>query len=180
MDNPRGYAYVSFVRSYNKILTWDWGAAAKAHGQMIDRVEWIENGMNLYDQWPDTGETRTAVKTIIRHMGNQIRQDHIGLIGRRRTPDGVESYPKYGAMPQGFDAVDSVDEVDRVDDADEIASRLRLLSKHLTETQLEMVGRYLELDAPSFSELARDLGCTKSNVARVFKAVRATAERLEI
>ncbi len=179
MSNPRGYAYVSFVRSYDKILSWDWGAAAKVHGQMLDRVEWVGNGMGLYDRWPDAEDTRTVVKTIIKLMGDQIRQDHIGLIGRRRTEHGTECYPKYGALPEGFDAAeDGV--ADEVVNVDELAWRLRELSKHLTSTQLEMVGRYIQLDAPTFIELAHDLGYTPNYVTKVFTQVRKTAERIRI
>ncbi len=177
VDNPRGYAYVSFVRSYDKILSWDWGAAAKVHGQMLDRVEWIENGLHMYDHWPGS-DTHETVRTIIKHMGDQIRQDNIGLIGRRRTPNGTECYPKYGTMPQSLDVMNDTDEYDLIDNADELAWRLRLLSKHLTATQLEMVGRYIQLDAPTFIELARDLGYTPNYVTKVFSKVRATAERI--
>ncbi|KKL57376.1 hypothetical protein LCGC14_2236020 [marine sediment metagenome] len=178
MNNPRAYAKVSFMRSYDKILGWDWGAAAKAHGQMLDRVEWVELGMNMYDQWAVPNDTRVVVKTIIKHMGDQIRTDHIGLIGRRRTPDGAESYPKYGALPVGFDVAEVQD--DPIAEADELAYRLELLFKHLTPTQLEMVGRFIEMVAPTIRELAADLGYTPNYVTKVFTKIRATAERVGV
>ena len=174
MDNPRAYAKVSFVRSYDKILGWDWGAAAKTHGQMLDQEEWVENGMDMYDHWPKGDDTRAVVKTIIKHMGDQIRTDHIGLIGRRRTPNGVESYPKYGALPLGFDVAEI--QSDPIAEADELAYRLRVLSKHLTPTQLEIVGRYIGMVAPTIRELAADLGYTPNYVTKAFVAIRAKAE----
>ena len=181
MDNPRAYAKVSFVRSYDKILGWDWGAAAKAHGQMLDRVEWVELGMNMYDQWPVPNDTRVVVKTIIKHMGDQIRTDHIGLIGRRRTPDGAESYPKYGVLPPNFDVVESdSNSINSIDNDDELTYRLKLLSKHLTDIQLEVVGRFIEMVAPTFRELADDLGYTPNYVTKVFTKIRATAERVGV
>jgi len=178
MDNPRAYAKVSFVRSYDKILGWDWGAAAKTYGQMLDQEEWVENGMDMYDHWPKGDDTRIVVKTIIKHMGDQIRTDHIGLIGRRRTPNGTESYPKYGAMPVGFDVAEV--QSDPIAEADELAYRLELLFKHLTPTQLEMVGRFIEMVAPTIRELAADLGYTPNYVTKVFTKIRATAERVGV
>ena len=176
MDNPRAYAKVSFVRSYDKILGWDWGAAAKTHGQMLDQEEWVENGMDMYDHWPKGDDTRIVVKTIIKHMGDQIRTDHIGLIGRRRTPNGTESYPKYGAMPVGFDVAEVAVGINSIDEDDELLYRLKLLAKRLTDIQLEIVGRFIAMRAPTFRELAADLGYTPNYVTKAFIAVRAKAE----
>jgi len=186
LNNPRRYAFVSFTRAYNKLLTWDWGAAAKVHGQMVDRVEWIENGMAMFDRWTAAEDVdyRLATQTIIKHMGDQIRTDHIGLIGRRNTKEGVESYPKYGRMPQDPHIIKvvagKIPAQDDWVDVEAMRTNLVLLRKRLTGEQYDLVCEYAFGQYDSVLAAARALGYDESTYDRARRGFDVARWELEL
>ena len=187
-ENPRGYAFVSFVRSYNKVLTWPWGAAAKVHGHMLDRTEWIENGLRMYDRWTggDDRDYRQATATIIEHMSNQVRTDHIGLIGTRRTPQGTVCYPKYRAWAQGDKVRSGSVLAGHLPDQDDWINRetlrdnLKLLRRRLTGDQYDLLSEFMFGQHDSVMSAAHELGFDQVTYDRARRGYDINRWELEI
>ena len=186
-DNPRGYAFVSFVRSYNKVLSWNWGAAAKLHGQMLDRTEWVENGLRMFDSMTDDSDDyRKTTATIIKHMATQVRTDHIGLIGTKRTPNGTVSYPKYFPWARG-DRVHGgsvlaghIPDQDDWVDGEALRDNLKLLKCRLTLEQYDLLSEFMFGQHDSVASAASELGYDQVTYDRARRGYDINRWELEI
>ena len=185
VDNPRGYAFVSLSRSYERMHSWNWGAAMQSGGMMPDKVDFIQWGLDMWDRMGLDGaemdEIKPAVDEMCKLLIGSVREQGKGALHYGRTETGFYATawlePEDFTLPRWRAEASDVDPYAAVENERMLASVVKGLGPRLTETEARLLDAKvsalpLELDN---AELAVLVGVHQKYVSRLWCRIRDKA-----
>ena len=142
LDDHRAYAFVSFRRSYEVTMGYDWAAALKKHDTFPSTTEWVTDCDRMYnglllDNEPSKELVQTSIKLVRQSLDENVK----GKL--TRNPDTEQLEPKYYVVPEPKELPTEEKGYAAIEDRDEMRGRLRLLRNELTSLEYEALIEYM-------------------------------------
>lgn len=180
VDNPRGFAFVAFDRTYSRIHSWGWGAALAKAGVMPTRKEFIAEGLDMWDaMYRDGGDHIATTNEIARALSEGLRANCSGLmhyakdntVQVRMVSTDFSDWVTVGMVDDGYAQVDT---------ALEFAARMRELIPHLSPSEAEVVAVLMGglPDILTNIEIAEALGQTRQAIQSTWRRIRNRAAKV--
>ena len=199
-NNPRGYAFIAYHRSYTRMKGWPWFAAMAADGIAPSRQEWIGDGLRLYDRMvldidsSDDEQLRVLVGSILGWMQGSARASGKGRSSMVKTLDGGRTILNrvslnLDVVPRGADNTadtrallipDPFDAFAAFDDRDELRWRIGRLAALLTDSQRRHLQILVDNPYGTLAERAELAGVDKRSVDQAMWRIRMRAAKAEI
>ena len=151
LENPDGYAFVAFSRSYEVTMSYDWAAALKKHDYFPTKYEYIAQCKRLWvGLSADNEQTTELAQGVIRSVRQALYADVKGKF--KRDPDTNLLEPAYMTVDttERDTLISKARSVQRsepgyehIEDRDEMKGRLRLLRNELTSLEYKALVEYM-------------------------------------
>ena len=171
LDDHRAYAFVSFRRSYEVTMGYDWAAALKKHATFPSITEWITECDRMYDGLLlDNEPSRELVQASIKLVRQSLYEDIKGKF--TRNPETGQLDPKYYVVPEPKQLLTEEKGYAAIDDRDETRGRLRLLRNELTSLEYEALVEYMYGGHEDMKAATSALGYTQQQYDKVRRSMR--------
>ncbi len=180
--NPRGYAFVSLVRGWERMHKWNWFAVMNRYGMLPTKDQYITDGLRIFDSLVLDMPYRDATELTVKALQQSMRNEANGKL--TFPPHGGRVECKYVGMDQitleqtasytlekGYSQIEMTDEVVRL---------VEWLRVNANPAPLRILETYLLLGDPTNAEIARHLGLPRGSVKYGWTELRELAGKMEL
>lgn len=184
MDNPRGYAFVSLVRGWERMCGWNWFATMNAQGMMPTKSEYISDGLRIFDSLVLDMSAEDATNATIKALSASLRDEAAGKLSWVGYAKGEPIGVKYVGMDQTTLEQTVGQAVERgygrVELSDEVVRLVEWLRVNGNPAPLRILETYLKLGDPTNAEIASHLGVARGSVKYGWTELRELAGKMEL
>lgn len=198
-NNPRGLAYVKFLRTWDRMATWGWHAALTNANAMPTQKEYMDTALAIYDHRAldiDVTDDTALVETIhdiCNELSRWLRSYEKGVLKYGTNNKMIKHYEltldqdvysETGAYLGTVGNNMPVDEPGYANAENTLAMQaaLRIIRKRLNADDFQLVLHFLEGEEGykgSYLEAGAKMGYSKHRSHRAFERIRKACEGLE-